>query len=568
MTRTVLAILVSCVSAVFAPCQDPGPLVAVEDLPTAKQAAAYDPAGALVVEVDDLGRIALAGRVVPYADLAEALGEQVADDPKRSVDAGDVAVELSERPVLLRMASGLGGVALEPVLAACARAGLYRIALAVRQGGDEMAFAIPFATPDAEPTKVLQLRMGDEIEDGGAPSGVFRPLRDAATEGVVLHVRVGSKVSLQRLVEMLDIADRAGIGRFQIGSDPTSGEAMLLRRKGLQALVKAVRPGRRAEVAFDGAVGSTSLRRFGGVRDEGRAGVAKFGRSGASPAAARAMARSVARGLAWLREQQGPDGGFGDDVTRTAFALQAFVADGNTMRAGPHREAVVLATKWLMPRVLDDAVEGGLLEQASATFALAEVLGLSFGRPLEGDVRERVEHAWARLAAMQSPTGGFPITDPHAAVQCLFAWRTLRAFGVEIDDSPARRTIEALAAAARDDAAPAGVREAALIAAHLSGKRKVVRALGEEYLDSLPEPGRSTPRTALHDGALGVFQEGGNAWVEWARSFESLLVATQDEESGAWGAADASADEGERVAATAYACLTLMSFYRYSRLAR
>ena len=110
-------------------------------------------------------------------------------------------------------------------------------------------------------------------------------------------------------------------------------------------------------------------------------------------------------GLEWLAAHQRPDGSWRPDGAThddaapssdgktatdedalyvTSLSLLAFLGDTNTLRAGPHRDTVKRAVRWLLKqqehssgKIGAAAGREGLRDHAIATWALCEAAGMS-----------------------------------------------------------------------------------------------------------------------------------------------------------------------------------------------
>ncbi len=338
--------------------------------------------------------------------------------------------------------------------------------------------------------------------------------------------------------------------------------------------------------------------------------------------AAEAPTADLERALAWLVEQQETDGSWapasgegaaadpaGNRVGVTAMAALAFLAEGNTLAAGPRKEPLRRAIAWL----LDQQQEDGLFGAPSGhTFLYGHALGLlavSETSVLTGEAAGLVP-AVQRGAAMaeraRNPYGAWrydvpPVGDNDTSVTgwMLTALRAARDAGAEVEDATfegawawldsvtdpetGRVGYDSLGSRSSripgvNDQYPADASETltavGMFTRAVSGAPpvapEVARAQEDLLLAKLPlhDPEASlTDPYAWYFGSLAAYQRGGRLWKAWRPAIAEALAAAQEEDGsfppvGPWDSL------GGRTQSTALCALTLAVQWRYSRLAR
>lgn len=281
------------------------------------------------------------------------------------------------------------------------------------------------------------------------------------------------------------------------------------------------------------------------------------------PAATPQDARLAA--ILWLRGCQRPDGSWdGDaflgagvrcegpaqslgDVGVTSLALLALLADGSTMRVGPHQDAIKRAVLWLRDSMQADGRVGTTsLEQALATMAFAETYRLSNYKLLHKYVQGMV----AALEAQRDERGAWPGPTVETTAWALLARTQAAATHVAVPPHPSafgRAVVREL------PPAPAALAHAALI-------------LGEE-----PDPARAVAQAlpqwkperidfvgwwhAVHV----VPTRGEGPWREWRQALVATALQAQRIDGDYAGSFDPLGGDlgGGRVATTALMAATL-----------
>ncbi|MCI0343246.1 MAG: terpene cyclase/mutase family protein, partial [Planctomycetales bacterium] len=315
-----------------------------------------------------------------------------------------------------------------------------------------------------------------------------------------------------------------------------------------------------------GGAGGAYGGRFGGKRDL----VARGGGGRGTEAA-------VAAALRWLKKHQESDGSWEGGSGTTSLGLLSFLGAGNSMRAGPYREAVKNGLKYLISVQSPDGCVGPktsdgryIFNHAIGTMALSEAYGLSGMTPqLKAPAQKAVEF----LLQAQSPylgwgpgirTGGSDTTVTGWAVLAL---HSARLSGLDVPPE-AFQGAKNWFDKARDEAP--GTVAVAVSARIFMGEptdSPKVTAGAALLRSSLPkwDPDRGNDFVTWCFGTLAMFQTGGANWRDWNAAIKEALVKTQrrgGDEDGSWDPGAAT----DRVSATALATLSLEIYYRYGRI--
>lgn len=278
---------------------------------------------------------------------------------------------------------------------------------------------------------------------------------------------------------------------------------------------------------------------------------------------------AVSRGLAWLAEQQDPDGSysagrFGKNVAITALASLAFMADGNLPGRGPYATQVERGLDY----VLENATESGLIAAGDAhgpmyghgfaTLFLGEIEGTTRGGPgsvRAGRVHDALVKAVRLIERSQNDEGGWrynPVpydADVSITICQVMALRSARNAGIETDKGVIDRAVEYVRRCQNPDggfryqldSGPSGwPRSAAGVATLFYAgiyEDESIEA-GIEYLIGSALPGRGRAgRAHYYYGQYYAIQAtylaGGDAWRTWWRAARDELLDRQMD-SGAW----------------------------------
>jgi hypothetical protein len=180
-----------------------------------------------------------------------------------------------------------------------------------------------------------------------------------------------------------------------------------------------------------------------------------------------AMTKMAANAVEWLVRHQDEDGkwdadGFMNhdkngvpcdgpgnatyDVGVTGLALLTLLAEGNTVRAGPRRENVRLAVKWLQEQQQENGLFGTnattdfIYSHAIATYAMSEAYGLSDHRPIKAAVQKGIDY----IQAARNPYGVWRYqprdndNDSSVTTWCLLALASANFFGLPVDEAASK----------------------------------------------------------------------------------------------------------------------------------
>ena len=347
--------------------------------------------------------------------------------------------------------------------------------------------------------------------------------------------------------------------------------------------------------------------------------------------------QAIASAMAWLTRHQDADGkwsasefmkhdpeedrcdGKGDarhDLRVTGLALMALMANGSTMRSGPHRSAVKRAVIWIKER----QIEGGLLraskehpllvDHAIATFALSEAYQISRYRTL----KRYVQLAVNALEKAQNPDKGWgrapndEASDPIATAWALFALRSAKHGALKVNTklvAATRSYVDKVSSPmtglygedwrlgrkqAGSNKAPKksqrrktsrrhAVAYAALgiIARRALGQSAKTHppliAAADQILKHAPRPDSPAAPSphGYYFGSLALWESGGRHWKLWSKQLGETLCRDQRSKgsvAGSWNPSPAWKPRGGRVEATALAALTLSTLTRATRLRR
>jgi len=377
------------------------------------------------------------------------------------------------------------------------------------------------------------------------------------------------------------------------------------------------------------APGNAARELFAKRTKEGRA--AAIGGAGGTTAAAEA---AVDAGLAWLAAAQEADGRWstkgwggaeGYDLGVTGLALLAYLGAGHSHTAGDYKAVVAKGLAWLRSQQFPN---GGFAwkvfyEQGMASLALCEASGMT-GEP---EVGRAAQLALDYLCKIQPDHGGFRYQGAAPKEQgdlSVTGWQLLAlAQGLSADHAlpqanlgRARTLLIPQAAIERTRAflrstycgdggscyvvgQPAGQKLATpsmtaigMFCRQLFGDEAAgpeIRAAAEWLLKHTPaEPPKGAEAGMhklaqdlyfTHHSCLAMFQMGGRYWTTWNALFRDAVVKAQVKEEaadaagrpvrGSWDPAKHSFGQaGGRVYVTAMAVLSLETYYRYAAFYR
>jgi hypothetical protein len=299
-----------------------------------------------------------------------------------------------------------------------------------------------------------------------------------------------------------------------------------------------------------------------------------------SPPEATASAADPARGVidpavAWLASQQDEAGWWRgatpglwpreQRIGVTALALLALQADGNTLREGPHKEAVARGLGFLRDQqdpesglIGDQLGHAFMYDHALATLALVDAYGAAQS-PL---VKRTAQSALNYVAKARNPYGAWrydvpPIGDNDTSITfwCALALHTGQRAGLKIDTSAFDGTLAWLDQVTDPNTGRTGYDTIGSTSSRIAGINErfpadhyeamtgaaiALRALlrpADTKLASLARPRELLERAlptveqldtmAFHHCTLAAFLLGGRTWERWSNALLDALTAHQ-----------------------------------------
>lgn len=338
---------------------------------------------------------------------------------------------------------------------------------------------------------------------------------------------------------------------------------------------------------------------------------------------------AIGSGLDWLARHQSDDGrwdadGFMDldvegdpcdgagspeyDVGVTSLCVLGFLADGSSMRGGPHAGVVARGVGWLREqqdpgtgRIGLPVVRESFYEHLIATLAVAEAYGMS----REPELGRSVAAAVRFLSRQRSRSGGWRYdrakgdSDTSATAWATLALLAARDFGIGVDDAdlqaavswfdamtdpktgrtgydrrgsePSRREGEHAQAFPRNltESLTAMALGCRLLLGQSSRRQPILGRQAELILHTLPIWSEDSGRIDFYywsHATNALWQLGGEPWERWWSAVREALVPHQRHDgnfAGSWDPVCAWGDEAGRAYATAMAVLTLQAPYRF-----
>ena len=305
-----------------------------------------------------------------------------------------------------------------------------------------------------------------------------------------------------------------------------------------------------------------------------------------------AQKQSVAKGLAWLAQQQGEDGGYGGSPYAsqdshhagiTALAALAFMQSGNLPGRGRYGVQVQHCLDFVMNNcqesglIASDTSNGAMYGHGFATLFLGEIYGMT------GDeaVKERLVKAVHLIERTQNAEGGWryqPVpydADISVTICQVMALRAARDAGIKVEKSVVDKAIKYVRACQNDDGGfcyqaemhgagsgyartAAGV--AALYYAGVFDGDEIERGL--RYLARFtPGSGEQAAEGMYFYGnyyaVQAMFLAGGEYWAQFYPAIRDQIIERQDKTAGSW-----SGEAGDSYA-TAMALIILQMLNRY-----
>ncbi len=369
----------------------------------------------------------------------------------------------------------------------------------------------------------------------------------------------------------------------------------------------AMTPGKGNPIGLPGSIGGALLKPggFGGRSGATRERLVQEGGGNKESEA------SVARGLRWLANHQGPSGnwsldgfdqyghcncgghGMNNDIAATAFGLLPFLGAGHTHRPGPDRNNLYVKNverglKYLLLRQnAQGDFGGGMYSHGLATIAVCEAYGLTSDPALQRAAQRAINF----IVAAQSDNGGWRYTPRSGGDTSVVGWQLMalksgQMAGLEVP-------VKTFAGATRwldSVASPDGGRYRYTPSFEYTPTMTAVGLLCRQYLGWGPRnPGlqsgvgqlRLTPPAKANTiyytyyATQVMHHVGSDAWEFWNPLIRDQLIAHQDKgtqrphQLGSWGPeGDVWGKAGGRIMTTSLAVLTLEVYYRHLPLYR
>jgi hypothetical protein len=171
---------------------------------------------------------------------------------------------------------------------------------------------------------------------------------------------------------------------------------------------------------------------------------------------------AIAKGLAWLAQQQNADGSFGGgrfgrNVAVTALSCIAFMGDGHVPGRGVYGEHVRRGLEYVLNNatetglIASDGSNGPMYGHGFATLFLGEIYGMTQGggdTKLSERVRDTLVRACRLIERSQNDEGGWrynPVpydADVSVTICQVMALRSARNAGIEVPKSVIDRAVE------------------------------------------------------------------------------------------------------------------------------
>ncbi|MGK0201015.1 MAG: hypothetical protein ACI89X_001425 [Planctomycetota bacterium] len=400
------------------------------------------------------------------------------------------------------------------------------------------------------------------------------------------------------------------------------------RRKPAGAKPILVKPSADKESAFDTNQWNAAISLGGGAGGKyGGRGGGRGGRGGDKP-----TATAIGAGLNWLAKHQDKNGrwdadgfmkhdtdgtacdGPGSavhDIGVTGLAMLAMLGDGSTMRAGPYKNQLKLAVKWLRDQQGQDGRFGSnashdyIYDHAIATYAMCEAYGLSDYKLIKKSAQKGINY-------LESHRNHYSVwryqprdndNDLSVTSWCLMAYKSAEFFDLQVNKGAIKLCATYIDLLTSPDGRHGYTKQGegssrmpgdhstkfpidkceTLTAAGLfcryfigqSPKSKPIMKDAANLLVSKPPRWDTVAGTIDHYywyyGSHAMFQAGGHHWKTWNMHLKAALLPTQfkvGNQAGSWDPAGVWGEQGGRVYSTAMSVLSLESYYRYSRLVR
>jgi squalene cyclase len=266
--------------------------------------------------------------------------------------------------------------------------------------------------------------------------------------------------------------------------------------------------------------------------------------------------RAVEKALAWLAKQQHNDGSWSDgayqhNTAMTAFALLAFLSQGNLPGQGKYGPEVAKGARFLMAAQRDDgylvgARGGNMYCHGMASLALAEL----WGNTGDENLKRTVEKAVDLIVRCQSGEGGWRYnpqpsgSDISVTIMQVMALRSARNSGLHVPDRTMKRAIAYINSCHHRPSGgytyqpnnndPGFARTAAGVCVlYLTGEydaKEIPRAV--EFLKSR-KVDHGHYWYGVYYAAHAMYQVGGKDWQDWYRNICTDLLPKQSPQ-GSW----------------------------------
>ncbi|MGP1310244.1 MAG: prenyltransferase/squalene oxidase repeat-containing protein [Phycisphaerales bacterium] len=282
---------------------------------------------------------------------------------------------------------------------------------------------------------------------------------------------------------------------------------------------------------------------------------------------------SVERGLAWLAEQQNPDGSWDSgrwrgNVGIVSLACLAFMSDGHLPGRGKYGENVKRGLEFILARVTDTGfvasetpTHGPMYEHGFAALFLGEVYGMTAGGPdtaLAARVRDALVRSIRVIVQSQNEEGGWrynPVpydADLSVTICQIMAMRSARNAGIDIPREPIDKAVEYVRRAQNPDGgfmyqltggrslwprSAAGV--ASLYYAGIYEDDAIDRGLAYIKENALPGVARASDSHFFYGhyyAAQAMYLAGGEHWAVWWPAVREDMLQRQSSnpDEGFW----------------------------------
>jgi len=262
----------------------------------------------------------------------------------------------------------------------------------------------------------------------------------------------------------------------------------------------------------------------------------------------KATTSAVTSSLGWFRQNQRPDGGWGDTASQpatTGLALLSLVGAGYTDRgAVPNAKVVRDGARYLMVQQQNSgAIGADVRGHAIATLALSELYWMTknprYKKPAQSAVTWLVKQ---------------PLGDPVTTAWTVMAMKSARHGKLNLGTA----TFPKLAAG--DGRAMA----ISVMTRIFAGEKAQSAGIRKDLTICLGSP-PGDDRLYWYFGTLAMFQAGGSHWKQWNKAMKDAIVKTQ-EQDGSWKPLGKPDETYGRTGETALMTMCLEVYYRYDRV--